>query len=359
MRKDRKSIFLKKVNFRLRLIVILPLLFVLLISGYGIIFLYNISDILYTPEALNNLRTYLFINVLISFCIGLAITYALLLPLKRLGRMVEDINKNKYKPRRHMNFEEEIEEVFASFEQLHSSIEKRKSREIVHRLTSLGQLAAGVAHEIRNPLGSIKGLASLIDEDLPQGHPKKEYVNVIIKEAEKLEVIINRFLNLTSAGYDANLNPVEINLNLLLDELISLAQFNPSSQGIDIVKKYNADVKIFGDKERLSHVFLNVILNAYQAMPEGGVLTISLNVYGDNIEIRFSDTGAGVSQEDVDKIFDPFFTTKDDGSGLGLTIAHQVVVAHNGKMSFESCKGKGTTFVINLPIGGCIKDERK
>ncbi|MBU0759922.1 MAG: hypothetical protein KKC66_04215 [Candidatus Omnitrophica bacterium] len=268
--------------------------------------------------------------------------------------MLKDIERNNFSLTKHPNVEQEIEEVFQSFEHLHSSLEIRRRREVLQRLASLGQLAAGVAHEIRNPLGSIKGLMNLIAESLPDGDPRNEYAEVILREVGRMEGIINRFLSVSPSKY-MEINQEEINLDLILDEAISLAKLSCSQTNeIEIIKEGNLDVNIIGDREKLGQALFNVILNAHQAMPkEGGTLRVSIKRLEDNsIQVKFSDTGMGIAEENIERIFDPFYTSKEEGVGLGLTITHQIITAHKGDIRVESIKGKGSDFIISLPVGG-------
>lgn len=329
----------------------LPLLFVLLISGYGIVIFYNLPYFVNSSRAIFNLNTYLLISVIVSFCIGLALTYAILIPMRRLSQMLKDIENDSFSLVKHPYVEEEIEEVFQSFEHLHTSFEKKKKRESLQRLASLGQLAAGVAHEIRNPLGSIKGLMNLIDEDLSNNDPKKEYIRVILQETQRMEDIISRFLMASPSKY-TEIHRETINLDSVLDEAIALAGLNPQAKDIELIKENNFAAEIIGDKKELKQALLNIILNAYQAMSGGGTLRVSVKKPDrNNIQVWLSDTGTGIAKEDVERIFDPFFTKKDDGVGLGLAIAHQIITAHRGNIKVESVEGKGSDFIISLPIG--------
>jgi signal transduction histidine kinase len=224
---------------------------------------------------------------------------------------------------------------------------------LAERLSSLGHLAAGVAHEIRNPLNAIgMGLQRLKREFSPQDLSQKEeytsFTELIFKEVGRVNEIINQFLTLA--------RPSQLNLRLssleeLLKNLITLFQEEASSQKIQIQAKIDSTLPpIPIDPERLTQALINIMKNAVQAMTAGGSLWIQTKSFKDRVEVTLSDTGSGIPPDQMEKIFNYYYTTKKDGVGLGLPIAHRIIEAHGGQLKLESQPGAGTKVTIQLPI---------
>ncbi|MFH1776961.1 MAG: ATP-binding protein [Candidatus Omnitrophota bacterium] len=221
------------------------------------------------------------------------------------------------------------------------------------RLAAVGNLAAGVAHEIRNPLGSIRGLVQLLQEDLPREHPKHQYTEVVLREIDRLDKVVDDLLSFAKPETETKLSPETLEINKLIDTTLQLARHDCLNMKVNIDKKYGANLpKIKADPKQLQQAFLNIIFNAFHAMETGGTLTIMTQKLPQNncLEIHFADTGIGMSDEIMSKLFDPFFTTRKGGTGLGLTITHQIISAHHGKIDLRSEPGKGTEVIISLPI---------
>ncbi|MBU2064022.1 MAG: PAS domain-containing protein [Candidatus Omnitrophica bacterium] len=220
------------------------------------------------------------------------------------------------------------------------------------RLAAVGGLAAGIAHEIRNPLGSIKGLVQLLQEDMQDSAKKKAYADVIVKEVDRLNKVVEELLSFArpdESELDSNFSPH--NVNDIIEQTLRLAEHDTKNTGINIVRNFSPDLPdISADAKKLQQAFLNLIFNASAAMQAEGILTLSTAYKPENssIEVKVSDTGCGIEPEVLSKIFDPFYTTKKGGTGLGLTITHQIITAHNGKMDVKSVPGKGTTIIINF-----------
>jgi signal transduction histidine kinase len=225
--------------------------------------------------------------------------------------------------------------------------------QLAERLSSLGHLAAGVAHEIRNPLNAIgMGLQRLKREFLPpEESQKNEYLSftdVISKEVKRVNGIIEQFLTLSRAF---QLNLQESSLQNLLKNLITLFQEEASSQGILIQTQLDSDVPPMKmDSEKLTQALINIMKNGMQAMEKGGVLRIETKPLRGHMEIIIADTGSGIPPDQMEKIFNYYYTTKEKGVGLGLPIAHRIIEAHGGQMKVESKAGAGTKVMITLPI---------
>ena len=235
-----------------------------------------------------------------------------------------------------------------------------KLEEMVKRtekLAAMGETAANIAHEIRNPLGSIELFASLLIKDLKE-KKNRDRASHIISSVRDMD---NKISNLLLFARDQKPLMKKADVHNALKEIIIFSEQIVEKENILLSVNYeDADPIIAGNAEMLKQVFLNLILNALQAMPEGGDLYIETRIpdaggeesisCGSDVEIRFMDTGCGIPAENIKKIFDPFFTTKEKGMGLGLAIVHNIVDIHGGSIDVESARGGGTVFNITLPL---------
>jgi two-component system sensor histidine kinase AtoS len=224
------------------------------------------------------------------------------------------------------------------------------------RLVSLGKLASGIAHELRNPLAGIKTTAQALGEEMSGDDSRREYLNRITKEIDRLNDLLKTFF---SFAKPQNLNLVHCHIKDIINEIIPFLIKEIADKGIRFIETYHPQLpKIQVDKTQIHQVFLNLFLNAIQAMPNGGelkieaspILSTSVEGFKQNfIKVVISDTGRGIPPHIVQKIFDPFFTTKSKGIGLGLSITYQIIKKHGGTVKVESQWEKGTSFIINLP----------
>ncbi|MEY9869725.1 two-component system sporulation sensor kinase A [Peribacillus sp. B2I2] len=225
--------------------------------------------------------------------------------------------------------------------------ERKKTDELLcksNMLSAVGQMAAGIAHEIRNPLTTVKGFLQLLREDPEQ----KDYLEMTVSEVEKIEILANEFLSL--AEPEAKVCE-SIRLNEILDSVITLAEFQAILNDVEIIKEFNTDLaSVIGEPNQLKQVFTNVVNNAIEAMPNGGKLHIQLNYEGASAMIRFIDQGCGISNERMKHIGQPFYSTSEKGTGLGLMVSTKIIHEHNGEIHFSSEVGKGTIVEIILPI---------
>lgn len=227
--------------------------------------------------------------------------------------------------------------------------ERKKTEELIHRqdkLAAVGQLAAGVAHEIRNPLTSMKGYAEFLqlDEEDPE---RREFIDIILDEIDRVNNIVEEFMLLAKPKV---VELEEKNIIPILKNIISLLEFEARKRNVKLHLDLNADiVQIECDENRLKQVFLNFIKNGIEAMPAGGDLNVKAEVIDNNIEISIQDTGVGIPPEILKNIGEPFYTTKKNGNGLGLMVSFKIIESHNGKVYIESEQNKGTTFKILLP----------
>ncbi len=217
------------------------------------------------------------------------------------------------------------------------------------RLKELGEMAATVAHEIRNPLGAIRGYASLLYRDLENSQPLQEMASYIIDGTKALERLVNNVLHFTKP---IQLSLASYDLSHLIKELLKSVKIDPSFSNnvkIDLHISQDSFITLI-DKHYLKSALLNLIVNAFQAMEERGTLTISLLKNNEQFQIEVSDTGYGIEKKDLENIFSPFFTTKQYGNGLGLAETYKIIQAHFGTINVRSETTKGTTFSINLPF---------
>jgi two-component system sensor histidine kinase HydH len=219
------------------------------------------------------------------------------------------------------------------------------------RLAALGQLTAGLAHELRNPLGTMKTSAELLARSVSKENPiAQEMAGYISTEVDRTNSLITRFLDFARPQH---LRLEAGDIGTVLDQAI--ASFNrerPASlAGIEIYKNYSPGIPpVKFDAELLERVFSNLILNAAQASPPGGVVTVKTQLLDDNVEVCVIDRGTGIEAKDLESIFNPFFTTKPDGVGLGLAICSKIVDEHGGHITVESSAGEGSVFHVVLPL---------
>ncbi len=217
-------------------------------------------------------------------------------------------------------------------------------------MASLGQLVAGVAHEIRNPLSSLKGYATFFKEVFDPETENYTIADVMTKEVDRLNRVVSELVELAKPVAVSG-NPVD--LSDLIRESVQLVAYEPDAGKVEIKTELDDGLpRVHADADRLKQVLLNLYLNALQAMEGTGTLDIALQKGSDEdtVVIRISDTGCGVKDEMLTDIFEPYFTTKLSGTGLGLAIVQNIIKAHNGTVQAESRPGKGTTFTITLPI---------
>ncbi|MBP7529513.1 MAG: 4Fe-4S dicluster domain-containing protein [Syntrophorhabdaceae bacterium] len=244
---------------------------------------------------------------------------------------------------------QQLEKSHRELQQSHQELEQAQFQLIrTEKLAALGQLAAGVAHEINNPLGTITIYAHILARSLEADDPRKEDIDLIITEADRTKAIVQGLL---SFARETKLKPGETNINDLIEETLSLLVNQVLFQNIKIKKTLGDDIPmLFADATQLKQVFLNIMLNAAQAMEGKGSLTVTTAHDAGIISVKIRDTGPGIPPENIGKLFNPFFTTKEKGTGLGLAISYGIVERHSGQIDVETELGKGSTFIITLPV---------
>ncbi|WP_457574625.1 two-component system sensor histidine kinase NtrB [Desulfolithobacter sp.] len=218
------------------------------------------------------------------------------------------------------------------------------------RLAAVGRMAAGVAHEVRNPLSSVKGLALLLKGKFREGSREKETADLLIREVERMNRTISELLSF-ARPMPPQTRPV--NLQELLAKIMRLMEHDISSSGIEATCEMAEDLKtVAGDPDRLQQVFVNIFLNAVQAMPDGGTLSVRAETGDDGttVLVTVRDTGCGMDSATLQQVFYPYFTTKDQGTGIGLAISQKIIADHGGTIQIRSAPGQGTEVIVELPV---------
>ena len=217
------------------------------------------------------------------------------------------------------------------------------------KLASIGRLAAGIAHEINNPLTGVLTFTHLMRDSALENDEDREDLDLIIHETQRVADIVRGLLDFARERPAAR-QPLDV--NDVIRRIVRLVENQKEMRSIHIEQRYGDNLpEILGDANQLQQLLLNLFLNAAGAMPDGGSLTITTGRDGDQVAISVADTGCGIAPENLDKIFDPFFTTKPvgQGTGLGLSVSYGIVEQHGGKIEVESQIGLGSTFTIRLP----------
>ena len=226
------------------------------------------------------------------------------------------------------------------------------------KLAAIGGLAAGVAHEIRNPLSSIKGLATFFGDQFDPDSEAKEAADVMVHEVDRLNRVITELLDFSRP---TDLRRQSTDLAPLLSHSLQLIQQDATNHAVRIDMTVGKNIsRVLIDPDRLSQCLLNIYLNAIQSMESGGTLTLKcVAESAQTVRISISDTGKGIAKDHLTKIFDPYFTTKNKGTGLGLAIVHKIIEAHHARIHVESILGKGTTFILEIPCRAIETKEHK
>ncbi|MBI3272752.1 MAG: two-component sensor histidine kinase [Planctomycetes bacterium] len=231
----------------------------------------------------------------------------------------------------------------------------KERQDEAERLAFLGILAAGLAHEIRNPLSTLEVNLQLLKEDWQDPSTPREArslrkVETILRETRRLEQILSEFLRFAGRH---ELSLADLDVHEVLDEILDFVAPEHERASIKIVRAYNRKVPLVSlDRNLFKQAVLNILINARQAMPRGGTLTIRTRAEGDHVRIELADTGTGIGEEDLPHIFKIFFSTKKGGTGLGLPTARRIIEEHEGTLDVETEPGKGACFILRLPPAG-------
>jgi two-component system, NtrC family, sensor kinase len=258
-----------------------------------------------------------------------------------------------------LEFNGMAERIEAAQEQIVREQEERRRMEAglrnAERLASLGRLAAGLAHEIGSPLNVISGRAETLQRWVPGQEPAQKSLRIIAEQIDRIARIVRGMLDF-ARGRESRLQPTDITAEIR--KVLDLLEYRLDEAGVRVACDLPATLPlVVADGDQLNQVFLNLVTNALDAMPQGGTLTIAVRTDDkapDGLVISFEDTGTGILPEDIDRIFDPFFTTKEvgHGTGLGLSVSYGIVREHGGSIEAASPPGGGARFTVRLPVAG-------
>lgn len=250
----------------------------------------------------------------------------------------------------------ELEKTARGLEESYRKLQQQSERMMAieeqlrraEKLSTLGEMAAVLAHEIRNPLCSIRGTAEILKDDYKPEDRKHEFIQILVKETERLNHVVEDFLAM-ARPQPANITPCPVQEEL--DTVATLVATDARDRGVMLkMLPGAAPIIVNADGEKLRQAFLNIVINALQATPAGGSVSVSTGFEDGHCVITFSDTGRGMDADTLQHVFDPFFTTKPDGTGLGLAITKKIFETHGGALNVESELGSGTTVIVRLPL---------
>ena len=283
---------------------------------------------------------------LISHLIGRNLTN----PIKDLVQFTRKVAGGNLNEQCAVKTHDEIGDLTVAFNQMTRDLRNSRNELIsAERLATAGKMAASFAHEIRNPLSSMRMLAQMLmrKADLSESK-RKQSMQYILEEIERIDVIVKGFMDF---AHPAALKLVPHDLNQVLQEVLDLMEANLNHHQISLIKKFTPDLPpVSLDRDKLKQAFMNIVLNAMDAMREGGTLEIVTLRGSDKVRIDIIDTGVGILPEDLNRLFEPFFTTKSQGTGLGLANAKRVLEQHGGDIQGKSVVGGGTTMSLWLPL---------
>jgi signal transduction histidine kinase len=296
----------------------------------------------------------------VGLAISLLFTFQVNRPVRRIVRTMGEVEKGDLSVRADLPRRDELGTICRSLnsmiEQLDSSrreIEQYHTDQLIRaeRLASIGELAASVAHEIKNPLAGISGAVQVLAEDFAADDPRREVAAQVLDQCTRMDKTIRDLLDYAQP-LKAELSAVDV--NEVLDRSLFIAMPNPAKSSVRVHRRYGENLpRVIGDAKHFEQVFLNLFLNAAQSMPEGGDLTVKTRLREEGervIEIEVRDTGTGIPEAIREKIFSPFYTTRTRGTGLGLPISRRILEQHGGRIAFRSQQGVGTVFLVDIPV---------
>jgi signal transduction histidine kinase len=250
---------------------------------------------------------------------------------------------------RHRKQERTLRRTGNQLRQAHEELEKNFERiKRAERIYALAHLSAGLAHEIRTPLASLEGAAGLVQRETQSEERRREFLDIIQKESRRLNRLLTRFLEFARPK-QPDLTMVEV--GEVLESVIILVRHAGDTGQLEFQTRVQPGLPMLEcDPEQLKQVLLNLVMNASQAMPQGGTVLLEAQRNGTTVNIDVHDQGGGIDEANLDRIFDPFFTTKESGTGLGLSVAHQIVSQHAGTMAIVRNSPRGVTIRVSLPL---------
>ena len=281
---------------------------------------------------------------LISHRIGKTLTE----PIKDLVGFTEQVAKANLDEQCEIKTQDEIGDLAIAFNQMTQELKQSRDKLIqAERLATAGKMSASFAHEIRNPLSSMRMLSQMLMQKPETSDEQRQSLQYILEEIERIDNIVKGLMDFA--------RPITLNLEQrplmpVLQSVLALMEANLAHHQIQLVPELASDLPDFQfDSDKIKQAFMNVVLNAVEAMPQGGILTVSTSKQEDDVCIKVTDTGIGISEEDIEHLFEPFFTCKTKGTGLGLANVKRILEEHNGTVEIASTLGEGTTVSLLLP----------
>ncbi len=311
----------------------------------------------------------LFLILVLGTIINIKLATSIATPIRTLEKISKKIAEGDFSERIEVKGRDELASLETAFNQmeerlknalwsLEHTIEKLREKQAqlveAEKLASIGKLAAGIAHEINNPLTSVLTFSNLMLEQCPPDDPRHNKLKLMARETNRARTIVRQLLNF---GRETVIRPEKININQPVSEIADSLVAQDAFKGITLEVKLGENLPpVFADPAQIGQVVMNMLLNAIHAVTPPGRIGLITRMSGSSVEIVFSDTGAGIPGEHLHKIFDPFFTTKDasKGTGLGLAVSYGIIKKHGGDIDVTSTVGTGTTFTVRLPIHGQV-----
>lgn len=305
--------------------------------------------------------------VVLGTVINVKLAKSIVAPIQNLERITKKIARGDFSESIQVKGHDEIASLAQSFNQMEDKLDqamtaldeiikklREKQSQLVEaeKLAGIGKLAAGIAHEINNPLTSVLTFSNLMLEQCPPGDPRHDKLKLMVRETDRARTIVRQLLNF---GRESVLKPEKINVNQPVTEIAESLAAQEAFKGIDLRMRLAGDLpQVYADPAQLGQVVLNILLNAIHAITPPGTIEVATRLAGRNVEVVFTDSGKGIPEEHMRKIFDPFFSTKSatKGTGLGLAVSYGIIKKHGGEIAVASTVGKGTTFTVRLPIYG-------
>ena len=336
--------------------------------GWGVIIQQPTEEAFFLASRMRvNVLFFIIGSILVASLIALIFTRRMTKPIRALVRGTHLFSQGKLDHRIQPESNDELGSLAVEFDRMAVSLlENQKKLQRAERLATLSKFASIVSHEIRNPLNSMSINMQILKRELLKqegGDPDKQrkFLDIVASEIERLDELVRNFLLIARPR---TLKLSRCKVNSILEEVLLSQEERAKKQGIHILKKLHPDVdSCQADQDQLKQVFLNIVINAFEAMPSGGKLTVSTKFNllepGEaedasierSVTILFSDTGTGISKEELDNIFDFYYSSKKGGTGLGLAIAQQIIEEHNGSIAVKSKIDQGSTFTVTLPTG--------
>ena len=324
-------------------------------------------------QMLSASRIFVISSVAITVFLAIAISFILLRfvkkPLDNMVNTMLKVEKGDLAVRIETKGKDEIGRLITSFNSMldrlndaQIELEQLHFQQLEHadRLASIGEMAAGIAHEIKNPLAGISAAVTIIKDDMLSDDPRGSILGEVVDQVKRLDKTVN---DLLFFGKPSVPEPSCVDINSILETTLKFASQHRG--GVNIQKNIELEPglpPVYADDKQMQQVFLNLLLNAYQAMPAGGILGVkSSHINRDDknyIRVEISDTGYGMPAQIMEKIFTPFYTTKAQGTGLGLPICSKLIKLHNGDIRVASTEKKGTLFTVELPVFDCDTSEK-